>query len=180
MAGWPLAISIEVSKRVVKSQSPSGRLVFIVAIFPNIPSRKKLPHGFGDALKISNSASAARDRRAHQASAATCPVCEQSQQRSSEWYIKGEGSEAIGSWRRLSDGVPRPLLRTRSERPRGCGAEQRDERAPPHSITSSASCWRCKGTSRPSALAVLRLIASMGFVGNSIGKCPGFATFRIL
>src|SRR5262249_14862888 len=26
------------------------------------------------------------------------------------------------------------------------------------SITSSASCWRCKGTSKPSALAVLRLI----------------------
>jgi len=33
--------------------------------------------GFGDALKIF----AARDRRAHQASAATCPVCEQSQPR---------------------------------------------------------------------------------------------------
>jgi hypothetical protein len=33
--------------------------------------------------------------------------------------------------------VPR-LLRARRERPRGCTAEQRDELAPPHSITSSA------------------------------------------
>src|SRR5262252_9066418 len=33
------------------------------------------------------------------------------------------------------------LLRARRERPRGCAAEQRDERAPVHSITSSASSW---------------------------------------
>src|SRR5207253_6792815 len=29
-----------------------------------------------------------------------------------------------------------------------------------YSITSSAICWRCTGTSRPNALAVLRLITS--------------------
>src|SRR5262249_30752016 len=29
-----------------------------------------------------------------------------------------------------------------------------------YSITSSAVCWSCRGTSRPSALAVLRLITS--------------------
>src|SRR5262249_45781477 len=50
-------------------------------------------------------------------------------------------------------------LRPCLERPRSRAAKQRDERAPPdHSITSSARCWRIQGTSRPSALAVLRLI----------------------
>ena len=45
-------------------------------------------------------------------------------------------------------------LRASGNRPRSGAAEQRDELAAPHSITSSASCWRCKGTSRPSALAL--------------------------
>src|SRR6516165_10098503 len=53
------------------------------------------------------------------------------------------------------------LLRARYERPRGCrAAEQRDERAPFHSITSSARASKVGGTSRPSALAVLRLMTS--------------------
>ena len=54
------------------------------------------------------------------------------------------------------------LLRARGERP--CGrraAEQRDELAPPHSITSSARASSVGGTSRPSAFAVLRLITSL-------------------
>ena len=42
-------------------------------------------------------------------------------------------------------------------------AEQRDELAPPHSITSSARASSVGGTSRPSALAVLRLITSSIF-----------------
>jgi hypothetical protein len=57
-----------------------------------------------------------------------------------------------------SPALPR-LLRPRRERP--CGrraAEQRDELAPPHSITSSARASSVAGTSRPSALAVLRLL----------------------
>src|SRR5215831_8864840 len=58
------------------------------------------------------------------------------------------------------------LLRARRERPRGRRpAEQRDEFAPPHSITSSASASSLSGISRPSALAVLRLMASSNFVG---------------
>src|SRR6266446_9779833 len=45
------------------------------------------------------------------------------------------------------------------ERPRDCrAAEQRDELAPVHSITSSARASSIGGTSSPSALAVLRLI----------------------
>ena len=50
------------------------------------------------------------------------------------------------------------LLRARRERPRGRrAAEQRDERAPFHSITSSAVASSVGGTVRPSILAVLRV-----------------------
>src|SRR5262249_45481884 len=45
----------------------------------------------------------------------------------------------------------RSLLRARRERPRGCcAAEQRYERAPSHSITSSASASSLSGMVRPS------------------------------
>jgi hypothetical protein len=58
------------------------------------------------------------------------------------------------------------LLYMRCQRPRNRrAAEQRDELAPDHSITSSARASTVAGTSRPSALAVLRLIASSYFVG---------------
>jgi len=57
------------------------------------------------------------------------------------------------------------LLRMCSERPCDCrAAEQRDELAPFHSITSSARASSVGGTSRPSALAVLRLMNSSSFV----------------
>ena len=46
----------------------------------------------------------------------------------------------------------RRLLRARRERPRRRAAEQRDELAPLHSITSSARASSVGGTSRPSAL----------------------------
>src|SRR4029077_19687089 len=49
----------------------------------------------------------------------------------------------------------------------------------PHSITSSASCWRCGATLRPSALAVLRLIASPYLVGACTGKLAGFSPLRM-
>src|SRR5262249_46509610 len=52
------------------------------------------------------------------------------------------------------------LLRPRRERPRRRTAEQRDEVATLHSITSSAVICMIVGTVRPSALAVLRLITS--------------------
>jgi hypothetical protein len=56
--------------------------------------------------------------------------------------------------------------RARRERPRRCGAaEQRDELATLHSITSSASESNLGGISRPSAFALLRLITSSYLVG---------------
>src|SRR5262249_41562046 len=58
---------------------------------------------------------------------------------------------------RVSDRAPA----ARRKRPRGRrAAEQCDERAPPHSITSSAMASSPGGTLRPNALAVLRLIRS--------------------
>jgi hypothetical protein len=60
--------------------------------------------------------------------------------------------------------------RARGERPRSRrAAEQRDELAPLHSITSSAATSRPDGTVRPSAFAVLRLM----IVSNLVAACTG-------
>src|SRR5262245_60247920 len=57
------------------------------------------------------------------------------------------------------------LLRARRERPRSCAADECDELAPLHSITSSARASSVGGTVRPSVLAVLRLITKSYLVG---------------
>src|SRR5262245_43462557 len=75
---------------------------------------------------------------------------------------------------------PFRLLRARDERPRRRAAEQRDELAPLHSITSSASESRLSEILIPSALAVLRLITVSNLVGCSTGRSAGFAPLRIL
>src|SRR5262249_62245571 len=67
---------------------------------------------------------------------------------------KGTGCPTMNK----SDNRHRRLLRARRERPRRRAAEQRDELAALHSITSSARASSVGGTSRPSALAVLRLM----------------------
>src|SRR5262249_46999517 len=60
-----------------------------------------------------------------------------------------------------------------------CAADQRDEFAALHSITSSASASSLSGTGRPSALAVLRLMTSSNLVGCTTGSSPGFSPLRI-
>src|SRR5262249_42057404 len=57
-------------------------------------------------------------------------------------------------------------------------AEQRDERAPFHSIPSSRRASTAGGISRPSAFAVLRLITSSYLVGACTGRSAGFSPFR--
>src|SRR5262245_33532797 len=74
----------------------------------------------------------------------------------------------------------RRLLRSRRQRPRRRAAEQRDERAALHSMTSSARCCKNHGTSSPSAFAALRLMTSSNLTGRSTGKSAGFAPFKIL
>src|SRR5262245_17460610 len=72
------------------------------------------------------------------------------------------------------------LLRTRSERPCSCAADERDETAAPnHSITSSARKRIDVGSSMPIALAVLRLTTSSNFVACSTGRSAGFVPFKI-
>src|SRR5262245_36011378 len=72
------------------------------------------------------------------------------------------------------------LLRSRHHRERNRrAAEQRDELAPSdHSITSSARASSVGGTSRPSALAVLRLISNSNFTGCCTGRSAGFSPLR--
>src|SRR5262249_16756758 len=50
---------------------------------------------------------------------------------------------------------------------------------PPYSITSSARASTVGGTSRPSALAVFRLITSSYFVGACTGRLAGFSPLRM-
>ena len=71
------------------------------------------------------------------------------------------------------------LLRASHHRPGRRAAEQRDELAPPHSITSSARASSVGGTSRPSALAVLRLMTSSYLVGACTGRSAGFSPLRM-
>src|SRR5262245_21825116 len=74
----------------------------------------------------------------------------------------------------------RRLLRARSERPRsGRTAEQRDESAALHSITSSARASTVGGMSRPRALAVLRLMTVSYLVGACTGRSAGFSPLRM-
>jgi hypothetical protein len=76
--------------------------------------------------------------------------------------------------------LPR-LLRARRERPRSCcAADERDERAALHSITSSARTSMIAGTGMPSAFAVFWLITSSNLVGCSTGKSAGLAPLTIL
>jgi hypothetical protein len=73
----------------------------------------------------------------------------------------------------------RLLLRARHERPRRRTAEKRDERASPHSITSSASNCIAVETTSPSAFAVFRLIISSNAVGRITGRSAGLAPLKI-
>src|SRR5262249_15468834 len=79
-----------------------------------------------------------------------------------------------------SDHRHRGLLRARRERPRRrCAADERDEIAPVHSITSSASNCIALGIAIPSAVAVPRLITSSNLVGCSTGRSPATSPLRI-
>src|SRR3984893_5431346 len=58
-------------------------------------------------------------------------------------------------------------------------ADERDELAPPHSITSSARASKLSGTVRPSVLTVLTLIVSSYLIGCCTGNSATFAPLRI-
>src|SRR5262249_39790449 len=76
---------------------------------------------------------------------------------------------------------PPQLLRPRRERPRGrSAAEERDELAPLHSITSSTMESTACGTSMFSARAVCKFMTSSNLVDCSTGSSAGFSPLRIL
>jgi hypothetical protein len=81
----------------------------------------------------------------------------------------------------IADQWAQALRRARRERPRDRrAAEQRDELAPFHSITSSARPTSGNGIVRPSVLAVLRLMISSTLEDRWTGKSAGFSPLRIL
>src|SRR5262249_60796282 len=71
------------------------------------------------------------------------------------------------------------LLSTRRKWPRRRAAEQRDELAAFHSITSSARASSVGGMVRPSALAVARLMTSSYFVGACTGRSAGLSPLKM-
>src|SRR5262249_37326061 len=81
-----------------------------------------------------------------------------------------------GRCRRFGRLDRRRLLRMCGKRPcRRRAAEQRDELAPSHSITSSAVASSVGGTVSPNALAVARLMTSSNLVARRIGISPVFS-----
>src|SRR6516162_3620292 len=72
------------------------------------------------------------------------------------------------------------LVVLQPQRPRRrTAAEQRDELAPSHSITSSKRASSVCGTVSSSALAVLRLITNSVFVDCWTGRSAGFSPLRM-
>jgi len=83
---------------------------------------------------------------------------------------------------KLEAQAPGALRRAKLQqsRPRRRAAEQRDELAPFHSITSSARTRIVSGIVIPKALAVLRFTASSNLAGRSIGRLLGSVPAKIL
>src|SRR6516165_6349961 len=89
----------------------------------------------------------------------------------------------VGSGVHENANAPRPLgrrLRPHHERPRRRAAEQRDERAAIHSITSSAATSSLSGIVRPIAFAACRLMSSSNLLDCTTGRSAGLAPFKIL
>jgi hypothetical protein len=86
-----------------------------------------------------------------------------------------------GEWRQQADErLTCRLLRTGRQWPSGRrAAKQRDESAASHSITSSARASTVVGISRPSALAVFRLMTSSYLVGACTGRSAAFSPLRM-
>src|SRR5262245_13981386 len=88
--------------------------------------------------------------------------------------LRPKGMDIRIAYDKRTNSIHLRQLPTRRERPRGCGAaEQRDELAAPHSITSSARTRIPVGNSMPIALATLRLITSSNFDTCSTGRSAG-------
>jgi hypothetical protein len=75
---------------------------------------------------------------------------------------------------------PPTLLRMRHDRPRSSrAAEQRDEIAALHSITSSARASSVGGIVRPIVFAVCKLMTNSNLVGCTTGRSAGLVPLRM-
>src|SRR5262245_14491126 len=95
---------------------------------------------------------------------------------------KGAGPLALccsGARAKEPDGRQLRLLRARRQRPCHRAAEQGDERAASHSITSSAMLSSVGGTVRPSILAVWALMTNSNLVGCRTGRSVGLVPLRM-
>src|SRR5262249_15936259 len=79
----------------------------------------------------------------------------------------------------VHDSLDATLTRRFSQRRGSRAAEQRDELAAPHSITSSASASSLSGMSRPSIRAVWALMTSSNLLDCTTGKSAGLAPLRM-
>jgi hypothetical protein len=110
----------------------------------------------------------------HRSAAPSCPRCVQGPSRLPTACARAGRADRAARWRTWP--VYRASLRLAALLP----AEQLGERAASdHSITSSARASSDGGTSRPSALAVLRLSTSSYLVGRCTGRLAGFSPLRI-
>src|SRR5262249_46253961 len=92
-----------------------------------------------------------------------------------EWIVVRGSRSDVSDARGLAR-----LLRGRCERTTDRrAAEQCDEIAPLHSITSSASASSVGGMSRPSAFAVLTLSMNSNLVDCMTGRSAGFSPLRM-
>src|SRR5262245_33538759 len=85
----------------------------------------------------------------------------------------------LSVWMQECDATHPLALRARRQRPRRRAAEQRDELAPLHSITSSARASRVSGTVRPSIRAVSALMTSSNLFACITGRSAGFVPLRM-
>ena len=87
----------------------------------------------------------------------------------------------LGCWISSTEHANSPHLaglRARCKRPGNCRPKERDEFAPPHSITSSARAISAGGMVTPSVLAVLRLMRSSILVACWTGSSAGFSPLK--
>jgi hypothetical protein len=91
------------------------------------------------------------------------------------------GPDAAG-WRLWTDAFVRRLRELGWIEGRNIAIERPSapQQSSPYSMTLSAIASTLGGMARPSALAVVRLIASSNLVGCSIGISPGFVPRKIL
>src|SRR5215469_10719710 len=107
---------------------------------------------------------------------ATVDISELPHALSKAFQVRLEGLRGSGA--QNTDDRYAALLSASHHRPKR-NANERDELAPPHSITSSARASRVGGTTSPNVLAVCRLMTSSNLVARKTGRSAGLSPLRM-